>query len=244
MLIMNGSTILMDIFLSYNMAVIIFDLFGTLIDIDDNQNDYDKALKWLADTYFENRFIELKKLSEIFKAKYLEDRKKSNKENSFFNQLTFFETTLGIEIYGDFTSVELNFIHLFRREKLIDGTHELLKYLIKNNYRIFILSNSIFSGTNLKIHLDHLGIGKYIEELFSSADIGFRKPSKEIFTYVINRLEIKNPKEVYFVGDSLEKDYNGAKNIGFTPILMGVNEEIVSLKFTSLPNLLEYLRTS
>ena len=80
MLIMNGSTILMDIFLSYNMAVIIFDLFGTLIDIDDNQNDYDKALKWLADTYFENRFIELKKLSEIFKAKYLEDRKKSNKE--------------------------------------------------------------------------------------------------------------------------------------------------------------------
>ena len=72
---MNGSTILMDIFLGYNMAVIIFDLFGTLIDIDDNQNDYDKALKWLADTYFENRFIELKKSSKIFKAKYLEDRK-------------------------------------------------------------------------------------------------------------------------------------------------------------------------
>ena len=70
MLIMNGSTILMDIFLGYNMAVIIFDLFGTLIDIDDNQNDYDKALKWLADTYFENRFIELKKSSKIFKAKY------------------------------------------------------------------------------------------------------------------------------------------------------------------------------
>ena len=108
--------------------------------------------------------------------------------------------------------------------------------------RIFILSNSIFSGTNLKIYLDHLGIGKYIEELFSSADIGFRKPSKEIFTYMINRLEIKNPKEVYFIGDSLEKDYNGAKNIGFTPILMGVNEEIVDLKFTSIPNLLKYLK--
>ena len=62
------------------MAFIIFDLFGTLLDIDEKQNNYDEALQWLASMYFENRFIELKKLSEIFKAKYLEDRKISNKD--------------------------------------------------------------------------------------------------------------------------------------------------------------------
>ena len=225
------------------MAFIIFDLFGTLIDIDE-KNNYDEALQWLANTYFKNRFIELQKLSEIFKAKYLEDRKISNKETSFFNQLTFFENELDIKIYDDFSKIELHFIHLFRREKLINGVLELLKYLSENNYRVFILSNSIFSGDNLKIYLDHLGAGKYIEDLFTSADIGFRKPSEEIFTYVIEKLEIKYPKEVYFIGDSLEKDYNGAKNIGFTPILIGSNEEMVGLKFNSIPNLLAYLKIS
>ena len=226
------------------MAFIIFDLFGTLLDIDEKQNNYDEALQWLASMYFENRFIELKKLSEIFKAKYLEDRKISNKETSFFNQLTFFENALGITIYDDFSKVELHFIHLFRREKLINGVFELLEYLNENDYRVFILSNSIFSGNNIKIYLDHLGAGKYIEDLFTSADIGFRKPSEEIFTYVIEKLEIKYPKEVYFIGDSLEKDYKGAKNIGFTPILMGSSEEMVDLKFNSISNLLTYLKIS
>ena len=109
---------------------------------------------------------------------------------------------------------------------------------------IYILSNSIFSGTNLKIYLDYLGVGKYIEEVFSSADIGIRKPSEEIFTYVIDRLGINNPKVVYFIGDSIEKDYNGAKNFGFTPILMSVNDDVDvdGLVFNSIPNLMKYLK--
>lgn len=35
------------------MAVIMFDLFGTLID--KKKYDYNKALQWLADTYFDHR---------------------------------------------------------------------------------------------------------------------------------------------------------------------------------------------
>ena len=227
------------------MKFIIFDLFGTLIDNNDNdnnKNEYDEALKWLANTYFENRFIELKENSELFKVKYLEDRKNSSREASFFNQLTFFESKLGIKIHDDFSSIELNFIHIFRNEKIINGVPELLKYLSENNYRIFILSNSIFSGTNLKIYLDHLGIGNYIEQVFSSADIGIRKPSEEIFIYVAERLKINNYKAVYFIGDSLEKDYDGAKNFGFTPILMGMNNETNGLTFNDIPNLLKYLK--
>ena len=49
---------------------------------------------------------------------------------------------------------------------------------------------------------------------------------------------------MYFIGDSLEKDYKGAKNIGFTPILMGSSEEMVDLKFNSISNLLTYLKIS
>lgn len=222
------------------MAIIIFDLFGTLVNKE--KSHYDEALEWLANTYFENRFAELKRLSQLFKNKYLEERKISNKESSFFNQLVFFENELNIKISDDFTSVELDFIHIFRKEKLINGVTELLKYLSENNYRIFILSNSIFSGISLKIYLNYLGIGTYIEELFTSADIGFRKPAQEIFIHVIETLEINNPQQVYFIGDSLDKDYYGAKMVGLTPILIGSDKETTGLVFNNIPNLLQYLK--
>ena len=46
------------------MEAIIFDLFGTLIDKE--KYDYNNALRWLANTYFDNRFDELQKLSLMF----------------------------------------------------------------------------------------------------------------------------------------------------------------------------------
>lgn len=220
--------------------IYLFDLFGTLIN--EEKSNYNRALEWLANTYFEDKVIELKELSQLFKDKYLEERKSSDKENSFFNQLLFFENKLNIKITDDFLSVELDFINIFRKEKLINGTTELLKYLYKNDHKIFILSNSIFSGVSLKTYLNYLGIGKYIEKVFTSADIGFRKPSKEAFTYIIHNLKITNPKKIYFIGDSLEKDFNGSKKAGFTPILIGKNKEATGLKFNNMCNLLQYLK--
>lgn len=224
------------------MAIIIFDLFGTLVNKE--KSHYDEALEWLANTYFESKFAELKKLSQMFKNKYLEERKVSNKESSFFNQLTLFENELNMKILDDFTAVELGFIYIFRKEKLVNGATELLEYLKENNYRVFILSNSIFSGASLKVYLNSLGIGKYIEEVFTSADIGFRKPSKAVFTHVIEALEISDPQKIYFIGDSLEKDYNGAKIAGFTPVLIGTNNNVPDQAFNNIPKLLRYLKSA
>lgn len=43
------------------MKIILFDLFGTLIEKEEYH--YDRALEWLAYTYFDNKFLELKELS-------------------------------------------------------------------------------------------------------------------------------------------------------------------------------------
>lgn len=151
-----------------------------------------------------------------------------------------------MKILDDFQLVELGFIHIFRKERVAIGVLELLEYLNKNGYRIFIVSNSIFSGKNLSIYLNNLGIGDYIEKVFSSSDIGYRKPSKEIFTYTKDILNIENTKKVYFIGDSLEKDYKGSENMGFTPILIGVNPQIsgLGLVFDNMLCLLEYFKSN
>jgi putative hydrolase of the HAD superfamily len=45
------------------------------------------------------------------------------------------------------------------------------------------------------------------------------KPDKEIFIYAVEKLQVK-PEETIFIGDSLEKDYEGAKRAGLKPLLI------------------------
>ena len=94
------------------MHEIIFDLFGTLIEKE--QYDYDKALNWLADSYFKHRFQELQELSSIFKKSYMEKRRVSCIESSFKDQLIFFEKELGIHIPVDYGTIEVDFINHFK----------------------------------------------------------------------------------------------------------------------------------
>ena len=222
------------------MGTIIFDLFGTLIE--KKSYDYQNALRWLADTYFEERFDELQALSLLFKTEYMELRKKENRETSFFKQLALFEKKLGCKLYDNYSSVELQFIRKFREEKLIDGIMELLEYLSHKHQEIYVLSNSLFSGNSLKACLKDFGIDKYIEKVYSSADIGFRKPSKEIFHYVLTDIGISHPEKVFFIGDSLEKDYIGAKESGLTPILFSSKTVTSDLEFHNISSLLKYFQ--
>ena len=186
------------------MEVVIFDLFGTLIE--KVSYDYDGALGRLAVQYFDGRVGELAELSLRFKEGYMQKRKTSLVETSFFAQLEFFESSLGIKLPDDRRSVELAFVQDFRKERLIDGVEDVLRYLHDGGCQLFVLSNSIFSGGSLQVYLDGLGIGGYFREVYSSADIGFRKPSRKAFDYILARLGIQAPEEVYYVGDSMEKD--------------------------------------
>lgn len=222
------------------MNTIIFDLFGTLIE--KKHYDYQNALRWLSDTYFPERFDELQTLSLQFKTEYMKLRKKDNRETSFFRQLALFETELNHKICGDYVSAELQFMRRFREEKLVEGVMELLEFLAQKNYSIYVLSNSIFSGDGLKAYLEDFGIEQYIEKVYSSADIGFRKPSKESFRYVLEDVGISHAEDAYFIGDSLEKDFVGARESGLTPILIGSLIDISGLEFSDMYSLLKYFQ--
>lgn len=66
------------------------------------------------------------------------------------------------------------------------------------------------------------GVG--LDELFFDIIVGSdtaqkAKPDPEIFTYALRKLKI-TPEEAIFVGNDLEKDYNGAKRAGMNPFLI------------------------
>lgn len=68
------------------------------------------------------------------------------------------------------------------------------------------------------------------------------KPDRGIFLYAVKKLQAK-PAEVIFIGDSIEKDYVGAKGAGLKPLLVNrkgeAPENVDSIK--SLTDVLLYL---
>ena len=222
------------------MAVVIFDLFGTLIE--KVAYDYDSALDRLAVQYFDGRVGELAKLSLLFKKGYIQKRKDSLAETSFFAQLEFFETSLEIRLQEDRQAVELAFLRDFRKERLIDGAEDVLRYLHEGGCQLFVLTNSIFSGDSLRAYLDGFGIGRYFREVYSSADIGFRKPSRRAFSYVLANLRSHTQEEVYYVGDSMEKDYEGARKSGLTAVLFGTDPRATGMAFGDMGSLLSFFQ--
>lgn len=200
-----------------NDKIVLFDLFDTLLI--KVWFDYGKALNYLSDKYF-GRKDELLRLAKEYREKYMLDRNETDLETSFYEQLKYYEKHLGIILSKSYNEVEWETFSLCRQEKLADDTIELLTYLKERGYKLAVLSNSIFSSETLKKYLDKFGLLTYLDVVVSSADIRYRKPSPNAFNAVLENLGAKASRNIYFIGNKIDKDYEGAKEAGLTPILV------------------------
>jgi 2-haloacid dehalogenase len=57
--------------------------------------------------------------------------------------------------------------------------------------------------------LKQSGLYEFFEDIFDSQSIGFQKPSKEFFDYVMSHIKDFNIKEALVIGDSLNTDIKG-----------------------------------
>ena len=67
--------------------------------------------------------------------------------------------------------------------------------------------------------VQRLGLSKRIQSLTISDEVGVRKPNIKVFTVACERAGVL-PKEVLFVGDSIENDIVGANRVGMTSVLI------------------------
>jgi putative hydrolase of the HAD superfamily len=87
--------------------------------------------------------------------------------------------------------------------------------------------------------LDGLGLGKLLETVVSSADVGMRKPDPRVFELACERLGVQ-PADAAHVGDHHYADITGATAVGMTPVLIdrhGVCAEQPDLFLTTLDDL-------
>ena len=99
---------------------------------------------------------------------------------------------------------------------LFADTKDALKKSINTGYKNVIISNHI---PELSEIVHNLRIENYIYRIYSSANIGYEKPNKKIYEYVLNDLKTIHTKCI-MIGDSYEADIAGAIRSRIKPILV------------------------
>jgi HAD superfamily hydrolase (TIGR01549 family) len=188
---MQSIIYLNEINIKNNTKAVIFDCFGTLMNINDKQMPY----KFLREILYKNN-INIEKFSEWAMTKKVDFQsieelckfKFSNEEKIKFKQML---------------EKELRSIHIYPEVNV------LLKKLKNNNITTMMCSNLAFPYGNaakkLTYPLDHYVL---------SYDIGYIKPNPKIFRECQKRLNLESDDIVY-VGDSYKNDYLAAKEYGF-----------------------------
>jgi len=85
---------------------------------------------------------------------------------------------------------------------------------LAQRFRLGIVSN--FYGNLQQVCAD-IGIDRHVQVAVDSTVVGFEKPDPRIFQTALSALDVE-PAEAIFVGDSLPRDMNGARDMGMPHI--------------------------
>lgn len=191
---------------------ILFDADNTLLDFDKAEN---VGLKKVMELY--NLPItdeNCRKYSEINAALWKKFEKGEIQKNDIkaTRFKTFFEF-LGVKEKIDPLQVNETYLSFLREGAYtIEGAKELCENLKEKGYSLYIITNGI--ALTQARRLKKSGLLPYFKEVFVSETVGFPKPKKEYFDYVLSNIDEKDKSRILVIGDSLSSDIKGAQNAG------------------------------
>ena len=102
-----------------------------------------------------------------------------------------------------------------KRYQLYPDAVPTLQALQRRGYESYILSNNY---PELEEVVAALGLAPYFKKTLVSAQIGYDKPRREIFETALQTAG--NPAKAYMIGDNPVDDIQGAKQAGFSTIVI------------------------
>ena len=198
--------------------ILIFDYFETLLNT--RSMDFNRGLYVFWENCYQDKcpFEDMKKYGEdLFQV--LLEKHRSGEEYPFVKEeLPLFAKKFGGDKVEMTAEEEADFLMRCNDFELDPGIMLFLQKCSQLNVPMYVLSNSGFRAEALMEVLNRFGIGKYFLHLWSSADFGKIKPSREFFELAIGTALSENPGEVrenvVFIGDIYETDVVGAHNSG------------------------------
>ena len=193
-------------------TTILFDADDTLLDFDkDETNALIKTLENHSVPITEENISIYKEVNiGLWKALERGEIDKPTLKKVRFG--LFFEK-IGFETEEDTFAINEEYLHnLSDGGNLLEGAKDLVENLKAQDYDLYIVTNGI--ENTQKRRLTKVGILPYFSEIFVSEAIGYQKPRKEYFDYVLSHIREKDIGRVLLVGDSLTSDIKGALDAG------------------------------
>ena len=207
---------------------LIFDLYGTLVDIHTEENDkvWEKTAFYFG--FYGARYTG-PELKAAFQAELRRREAKAGQSYECFPDIPFeqvMETLFrarGVE--ENAAALAVNAAQLFRISSLdyvnlYPGVLDALKALREGGCRLWLLSNAqrVFTAYELR----HLGLGEQLDAIYISSDYRCRKPDVRFFNALIEEQKLDKAK-CLMIGNDLHTDIAGAKAAGLATFYMHTN---------------------
>ena len=204
---------------------LIFDLYGTLVDIhtEENAEVWEKTALYFG--YYGAHYSP-RELEAAFTAQIKLRKAQAGQSYECFPDIPFHEVmadlfrskgieenadTLGIQAAQLFRIASTEYIRLYPK------VLESLDLLRKKGYRLWLLSNAqeVFTRYELR----HLGLWDAFDGVYISSCFGFRKPDVQFFRSLLEEQQL-DPKQCLMIGNDRETDIAGAKAAGLDTFYM------------------------
>ena len=211
------------------MKNIIFDLYGTLIDIYTNESS--KAF-WIkcANKFKKYKAYKPNKLKKDYL--YLCNLFSKEKEEIdlllVFKKLFDAEDDVALKIAKDFRRLSI------KKIKIFSGAYNLLNDLKKLGYRIYLLSNAQKCFTEYE--LKKFKIDKFFNDIFISSEYGIKKPNLDFFKALLKK---NNIKDAIMIGNDYFADIIPASRLGLKTIYI---ETGTSKKTLNVPKINGFIK--
>ena len=198
--------------------ILIFDYFETIVH--NKSMDFNRGLKAMWEKYYKDKcsFEEISAYGEELFQHMLEIHKQGLEYAFVKDELPKYTEKFGGDTIKMTVEEEAGFLMRCNEMENMPSIPEALAEFNKMGIPMYVLSNSGFTAEALSGALEKLGIRKYFKQIWSSADYGKIKPSREFFEMAISNVLSDNPAEkrdnIVFVGDTYSSDVKGANDAG------------------------------
>jgi len=198
--------------MSHKYTTILFDADNTLLDFDkDEHQALVRALEDYGVPVTEENIDTYVKINKSLWKK-IETGEITKPELKRIRFKLFFDA-IGFECDEEPLTVNEHYLSLLGEGgNTLPGAVELCKELKNEGYDLYIVTNGV-AATQAK-RLKKAGLLPYFTEIFVSETVGYQKPRKEYFDYVLNTVKEKDTSGILLVGDSLSSDIQGAMSVG------------------------------
>jgi putative hydrolase of the HAD superfamily len=124
-------------------------------------------------------------------------------------------------------SEKISTLYLYKSPRLtslIDGTHDILKFLYKK-YQLHILTNGFVEVQGIK--MEKSGLTPYFKHVIASEYAGAKKPHRQAFDFTIERINA-DVENCLMIGDDALTDIKGASDIGMDTVYFNPSNQQLS----------------